>query len=362
MQVLSMVDTKIKKLADILVNYSIKVKKGDIIKLSFGEEARELALECFKLILKKGAFPLTNAIVPNFAYAYYKLASDEQLKNYPRIADYESKNIDGNISIGAEYNTRELTNIDPKKIATRQRVLHPIMERHLKRNNWVICQFPTNALAQDADMSLEEFTNFSFKATNVDWKKASRQQDRIKRILDKGKNVRIVAKDTDITFSIEGRQGIKCDGHRNMPDGEVFIAPVENTTEGHIKYTYPAIKGGREVSGVYLEFSKGKVVKATAEKNQKFLREMINTDKGARYIGEFGIGLNYNIKKFIKQILFDEKIGGTIHLALGMAYKEGGGRNESALHWDMIKDLRKGGKIYIDGKCIQENGKFTFSL
>ncbi|MDP2906316.1 MAG: aminopeptidase, partial [Nanoarchaeota archaeon] len=154
------------------------------------------------------------------------------------------------------------------------------------------------------------------------------------------------------------RQGIKCDGKRNMPDGEVFIAPVETTTEGFIRYSYPVIYGGREVSGVELKFKKGAVVSAKAEKNEKFLKTMIGIDKGAKYLGEFGIGVNPYITKFIKQILFDEKIGGTIHLALGKAYKEGGGRNVSALHWDMIKDLRKGGAFYIDDKLIQKNGKF----
>lgn len=357
-----MISPQIKKLADILVNYSIEVKKGYVIKVNCGIKAQDLGLEVCRLILKKGAVPRFTLIPRNYAYLYYKNAKDYQLKHFPKIAFYEAKNIDGTISIGAEHNTRELTNINPKKIATRQRVTQKISQIILKQNNWVICEAPTNALAQDADMSLEEFKNFVYSATNIDWKKASKQQDNLKKILDKGKQVRIVAKDTDITFSIDGREGIKCDGHRNMPDGEVFIAPVENTTEGYIKYTYPAIKGGREVNGVYLEFSKGKVVKATATKNERFLKEMINTDKGSGYIGEFGIGVNYSIKKFIKQILFDEKIGGTIHLALGMAYKEGGGRNESAIHWDMIKDLRKGGAVYIDGKCIQKNGKFTFKL
>jgi len=184
----------------------------------------------------------------------------------------------------------------------------------------------------------------------------------LKKILDKAKHVRITSPDTDLEFSIKDRKAIKCDGHRNIPDGEVFIAPVKKTVNGYISYSFPAIKSGKEVDGIKLKFKNGKVVKASATKNEKFLKEMINMDKGSCYIGEFGIGMNYGIKKFIKQILFDEKIGGTIHLALGMAYKEGGGKNESALHWDMIKDLRKKGELYIDGKLIQKNGKFTFKL
>jgi aminopeptidase len=355
-----MKDERIEKLAEILVNYSIKVKKGSIIKLSFGMEAYPLALSCYKKIIKKGAFPITNVIVPGFAYNYYNLSTEEQLKKFPKITEFEAKNIDGSISIGAEYNTKEFSSVNPKKIAIRSQVIKPISEIYLKKDNWVGCEYPTHSLAQEAEMSLEEIEDFIYSATNIDWKKEEKKQLIIKKILDKGNNVKITSKDTNISFSIKGRQGIMCCGHRNMPDGEVFIAPIENTVEGFIRYSYPAIKSGKEVEDVYLEFSKGKIIRATAKKNEDFLKAMINTDKGSSYIGEFGIGVNYGIKRFIKNILFDEKIGGSIHLALGMAYKEGGGVNESALHWDMIKDLRQGGEIYIDEKLIQKNGIFKF--
>ena len=357
-----MVDSKIIKLANILTNHSIKVKKGDLIELSFGTEAAPLALECYKNILKKGAFPVIHCAPSGFSYAYYKNAKEEQLLKTPVIAMFEAQKAAGSISIGAPLNTRELTNIDPKKMAMRSKAVKSVTDLYLKKNNWVICEYPTYSLAQDADMSLEEFSDFVFKATNIDYKELSRKQTKLKNILDKGKEVKILAPDTELTFSLAGRKSIKCDGKRNVPDGEVFIAPVDDSAEGYIKYTYPAIRGGREVDGIYLEFKKGKVVKATATKNEEYLKQMINIDKGAKYLGEFGVGMNYNITKFVKQILFDEKIGGTIHLALGMAYKEGGGKNESAIHWDMIKDLRQGGSIYIDGKCIQRNGKFTFKL
>lgn len=354
----TMVDSRIKRLADILVNYSIKVKKGDLIEVNFGINAKELALEVYKLILKKGAIPAIQVGVPGFTYNYYKYANKEQLKTFPKIAMYKAKLADGAISIGAEINTKELTGIDPKNISLRRRTVKRIQDIEIETDNWVICQFPTNALAQDAEMSLDEFEDFVFDACLVDWRKESKKQDKLKKRLDKGKQVRITAEDTDLTFSIKGRQGIKCDGKRNMPDGEVFIAPVENSTEGYINFTYPAIYAGREVSEIYLQFHKGKVIKAEAEKGEKFLREILKTDKGSCRLGEFGIGVNYKIKQFIKQILFDEKIGGTVHFALGMAYPQGGGKNKSAIHWDMIKDLRRGGAIYIDGKCIQKNGKF----
>ena len=357
-----MIDSKIIRLADILTKHSIRIKQGDIIELSFGTEAVPLALECYKNILRKGAFPVIRCVPSGFSYAYYRNAKEEQLTKTPVIAMFEAQKAAGSISIGAPLNTRELTNIDPKKMAMRSKAVKPVTEVYLKKNNWVICEYPTHSLAQDADMSLEEFSDFVFKATNINYKDLSKKQTKLKKILDKAKEVKILAPDTELTFSLAGRKSIKCDGKRNVPDGEVFIAPVEKSTEGYIAYSYPAIKGGREVDGIRLEFKKGKVVKATATKNEEYLKQMINVDKGAKYLGEFGVGMNYNITKFVKQILFDEKIGGTIHLALGMAYKEGGGKNESAIHWDMIKDLRHGGSIYIDGKCIQRNGKFTFKL
>jgi aminopeptidase len=207
-------------------------------------------------------------------------------------------------------------------------------------------------------MSLEEFEDFVYNATLEDWNKISKEEDKLKEILDKGTEVQILGKNTDIKFSIEGRGAIKGDGENNMPCGELFIAPQEKTTSGKIEFSFPAIQGGRLVEGVKLEFENGKVTKASATKNEDYLKEMLEMDSGAKYLGEFGIGFNYNIKQFVKNILFDEKIGGTIHLALGRAYKEGGGVNESALHWDIIKDLREEGKILIDGKVIQEKGKF----
>jgi len=357
-----MADPRAKKLAKILVDYSTDIKKGDLIELNFGVDAKELALEVYKGILKKGAYPVVHADVPGFTYNYYKNASKTQLKHFPDLAMYETKKSAGSINIAAEHNTKELTSVDPKKISLRSKTVRKISDLQIKKDNWVICKFPTHSLAQDAEMSLEEMEDFVYDACLKDWEKESKKQTKIKKMLDKGKEVRITGEKTDISFSIDGREGVKCDGKRNMPDGEVFIAPVEDTTEGYIKYTYPAIYRGKEVKGVFLRFHKGEVVEAKAEKGEELLKEMINTDKGSNKLGEFGIGLNYDIKEFIKHILFDEKIGGTIHLALGKAYPEGGGKNKSAIHWDMIKDLRRGGKIFIDGKLIQKNGKFDFKL
>ncbi len=357
-----MVDARIRKLANILVNYSIKIKKGDVISVSGGEKAKPLLLEISKLILKKGAFPRLNVGLEGSSYIYFKYASEEQLKHSPKITMYETKNTQGSISIGSEYNTRELSNINPKKITIRRKTIKPIQDLIIKKENWVICEYPTNALAQEADMSLHEFENFVFKATNINWEEEEKKQIKLKKLMDKTDRVRIVGKDTDLSFSIKNRPAKTCAGRYNMPDGEVFTGVVEDSTEGFIRYTYPVIKDGREVDDVMLWFSKGKVIKAKAKKNERFLKEVLKIDKGAKRIGEFGVGMNYGIKKFIKNILFDEKIGGTIHLALGMGYPETLSKNKSAIHWDMIKDLRKGGEIYFDGKLIQKDGKFTVKL
>tara|TARA_Y100000034_G_C6885533_1_gene406563 strand:- start:860 stop:1948 length:1089 start_codon:yes stop_codon:yes gene_type:complete len=353
-----MVDERIKKVAKILVEYSNEVKKGDKVVIDSSVDATPLIKEIYRLCIQKGAYPRVNIGIPGLAKIYYDNASKEQLNHFPELAKLEAEHFDVFISIGAPTNTRAMTNVDPKKIAARSKITNPISEIILEKR-WVIFYYPTNALAQEADMSLEEFEDFVYESTIQNWEKISEEETKLKESLDNGKEVQIIGENTDIKFSIEGREAIKGDGKNNMPCGEVFIAPVETSTEGHIEYTFPATRGGRMVEGIKLKFEKGKVVEFSATKNEDFLKEMLETDEGAKFIGEFGIGFNYNIKKPVKNILFDEKQGSTIHLALGRAYKEGGGTNESALHWDMIKDLKTGGKIIVDGKVIQENGKFT---
>lgn len=353
-----MINPNVKKLAEILVNYSTKVKKGEYVQIIADYMAKDLALECYKLVLKNGAYPAVKIGLPGSSYSYYKLASDEQIKHFPEIAWHEIQKTQAVIYIGADENTRELSSVNPKKMSLRSKAVEKITRYRVEKTRWVIFDYPTNALAQEADMSLEEMEEFVYNACVQDWK-AMKKYDKLANILNKGNIVRIKANDTDLTLSIKGRKAINSIGTHNMPDGEVFTAPVDNSANGHIKFTYPAIYGGREVSGVRLEFKNGKVIKASADKNEAFLKQMLNTDKRASYLGELGIGTNYKINIFIKNILFDEKIGGTIHLAVGSAYKECKGKNKSAIHWDMIKDLRKGGELWVDKKLIQKNGKFV---
>jgi len=206
-------------------------------------------------------------------------------------------------------------------------------------------------------MSLQEYQNFLFNAIIQDWKREFKKYQKWASYFKKASQIRILSSDTDLTFSIKNRPMIIDDGKENMPGGEMFCAPQHKTTKGYIKFTYPAITSGKEVTDIYLEFKNGKVTKSTASKNQNFLKEMINTDKGSSYLGELGIGLNKNINKFTKNLLFDEKISGTVHLALGMAYKECKGTNKSALHWDIVKDM-KNAELIVDGTVIQKKGRF----
>ncbi len=354
-----MADPRIKKLASILVRHSIRVKKGDVVLIAASTElAKPLVLEVFREVLKAGGHPLTSIGFEETSNIFFDTATKEQIAFFPSTKLFEAKNVDCFVNIRAAANKKALSNVDPKKVGERTKVLRPISEEIVNRKRWILCNFPTHGLASEADMSLEEYESFVYSATNIDWNKVKKEEMKLKAALDRANKVRIVGEDTDLTIGIRGRKAIPCFGERNMPDGEVFLSPEEDSAEGYIYYEMPAIYQGREVTGIRLRFRRGKVVAASADKNEDFLIAMLDTDKGARFLGELGIGVNYGIQKFTKDILFDEKIGGTVHLAVGRSYESAGGKNISAIHWDMIKDLRRGGAIYLDGKAIQRNGKF----
>jgi len=352
-------DERIKKSAEILVDHSTRVKKGELIQIMGSTLTEPLALEVYKQVLQKGGQPLLRLSPEKAGYIYYKHAKKAQLNYYPKHDEELSKKTDAFIYIGGDENTRSLSNIQPGKITHRMKLMKPIRDIRLKKK-WVIFEYPTNALAQEADMSLEEFEDFVYGAVIQDWGKQKKLQEKIRKRIGKAKEMHIKGPDTDIRMSVEKRKWVLSYGLFNMPSGEVFTSPKENTVEGYIKYDFPGIYAGKEVTGIELEFENGKVKKAKAEKNESLLKKLIAMDKGSNKLGELGIGTNFGIQKFVKNILFDEKIGGTCHLALGDSFKEAKGTNKSALHWDMIKDLRKGGSIKADGKTIQKNGKFVF--
>ncbi|MFA5478908.1 MAG: aminopeptidase [Candidatus Muiribacteriota bacterium] len=350
-------DERVKKLADILVNYSCNIKAGEKILIAGDTEAKPLMIECYREALKRKAHPLIRVDFLETKKILFDEGDDNQIEYKDNIRKYTFENIDALINIYAPSNLKMLTSVNPDKQVKFSKANKECVDIIMKKK-WVGVNYPTNALAQEAGMSLEEYENFVYGATNIDWEKTKSSMAEIKKIFDSGSKIRILGKDTDLTFSIEGREGTMCCGENNMPDGELFYAPVENSANGEIYYEFPAITNGREVEGVRLKFKDGKVVEAKAKKNEEFLIAMLDTDEGSRFIGEFGIGLNYGIDRFTKDILFDEKIGGTIHLAVGQAYEESGGTNESAVHWDMVKDLRSHGQIFIDDKLVQQNGKF----
>ncbi len=353
-----MMDQRIKKAAKIIVDYSTKVKRGDRVIIAAQAAAEPLVLEVYKLCLQRGAHPVVRMLLQGANYIFFKHAKDHQLKRFPATAMYEIKRTDVYISISANCNTREFANIDPSKLVLRSKIMAPISRWRSENTRWVLFDYPTNAFAQEAGMSYQEYEDFVFTAVNQNWNKIKERLAKLAAVMDKAKEVRIVGTDTDLSFTIKQGKCAICDGLRNMPGGEIFTAPDKYSAEGHICFDYPAVRNGNIVRGIYLEFKKGKVVKSSAENNNEFLRAMLRTDKGASYIGEFGIGCNRNITKYTNNTLFDEKIGGTIHLALGNAYKECNGKNKSALHWDLVKDLRMNGAIYLDGKLFQKNGKF----
>jgi len=356
-----MIEDRIKKFAKVLVDYSAFVKKGEKVMISGETHDQELLKEIYKLCILKGAFPSVQIAIPGLSYFFYKNANKEQLTKFPDTYWAEIQKTKKYIGVGGPLNTREMSNVDPNKMVMRSKIVKKIGDYVVNAKPKiyrVTTDSPTNALAMDAEMSLDEYEDFFYGACFLDWVKISKKLQRMCNTLNKGKVFRMVSKDTDLTMKIYPKSFIMDDGHENMPGGEVFGAPVKLSTTGHIKFTFPAIRQGVEVTNIYAEFKNGKCIKATADKNQAFLNKMLDTDAGSRYIGEIGIGMNPMVTKFTKNLLFDEKIGGTIHLAFGMAYKECGAPNDSALHWDIVKDLRKDGKVFLDGKLVFKNGKW----
>src|SRR3712207_2602316 len=265
----------------------------------------------------------------------------------------------------APHNTRALAGVDPRKHQALSKRDKAIQDMVLERDWWALTLFPTKALAQESELGLEEYEEFVFKAMALNeddpihyWHERAEEQGRLIERLEECKEVRIVGPGTDPTVSIEGRTFMNGDGRHNMPCGEVFTGPVEDSANGEIYFGVPVAVAGREVLGVRLRFVEGRVVEASAEKGDEFLEAMLGADEGARYLGELGIGTNYGIRRATKNILFDEKLGGTVHLAVGRSYAETGGKNESSVHWDLICDLRDGGELYADGELIQREGKF----
>ena len=364
-----MTDPRLQKLAHVLVHYSLALKPGDKLLINAPTIAEPLIREVYREAVRAGAHVGTKIRIAGLQEIFFSEANEEQLTHVSEAQKFEIEYYDADLTIWASENTKELSGIDPKRLAKRSGVQSALMKRSLERlsqgeTRWCGTLFPTNAHAQDAGMSLTSYEDFVYNAgllneadPVVGWLKVREEQQRIADFLDKQKEIHIVAPETDITYRVDGRKWINCAGTENFPDGEVFSGPIENSVNGTVSFTYPAIYDGNEVENVRLTFRDGKVIESSATKGEDFLNAMLDMDAGSRYLGEVAFGLNYNIQQFSKDTLFDEKIGGTMHMALGASLPESGGVNESGLHWDMVCDLREG-KVYADGKVCYEGGRF----
>ena len=366
-----MKDPRYEKLAGVLVDYCLNTRKGDLFQINAPPLAKPLVTEVYRAALAAGAHPFVRVTLPSLPEVFFRTAKKHQLTYVNPVTEFTVERIDKVLSIRAQENTKAMANVDPKRQATSQAAQRKIFDRFMERSaakemDWCGTQFPCHASAQDAEMSLDEYEDFVLRACLVHlkdpvaaWKRVHSKQAKICKVLDTKKKIRVVAKGTDLSMSVAGRKWINCDGKANMPDGEIFTGPIEDSVEGTVSFSYPGFYYGQEAEGISLTFKKGKVTKATATKNEDFLRAMLDTDEGARRIGEFAIGTNAAIQKFTRNTLFDEKIGGTIHMALGASPRESGGVNESGIHWDIVNDMRGGGKIYADGKIIYRDGEFA---
>jgi aminopeptidase len=356
-----MQDPRVKQLAQVLVDYSTKVKKGDVVLISAsGFECAPLVKELYIVCLQKGAkYVEYDFSLPEINRHFYNNASKEQLAHFPQHKLDFMQQVNVFIAISAAENSMVMAQANQPNMIAYAKVMRPISDWRVKNTRWVITRYPTHGAAQEAKMSLEEYEDYLFSACCIDWKLESRKQERLKKLMDKAEQVRITSSDTNLTFSIKGLPGIKCDGRYNIPDGEVFTAPVKDSVEGYITYNCPSIYQGKEFNNVRLEFKKGRITAATAPGMDEALNNILDTDEGSRYVGEFAIGVNPGIMKPARNILFDEKIFGSIHFTPGQCYDECDNGNRSAVHWDMVKILQGDGEIWFDGLLIQKNGRFV---
>lgn len=360
-----------KELANLILDHSLKVSKGDKVVLAASDFTEiELLQDCYQGLLVREAIPYLDIMGMNFevgradfggfANTYFEHATKEQITSGPDIYEAIVNWADKFIRLVAIHDKGFLDLQDSSKISTRQTQFSKYTKQILSKP-WLLSYLPTEALAANSQMSLDEFRKFYYQATLVDYEQLDKYISPLESVLDNGKTVRILTKDTDLKLDITNRLAMgRNNGKHNVPDGECFIGPVEDGTNGYIRFSLPQVYGGKEMEDIYLEFEEGKVTKATSSTNQTHLLSLLDQESGNRILGELGIGMNKQITKYIKDILFDEKIYGTIHLALGSSfpYKRGGGENKASIHWDMVKDLREAGtELSVDGKVISKDGE-----
>ena len=361
-------DIRIERWAHTLVHYSLNAKAGETISIRATPLAEPLVGAIYRQLLQVGATPLVLIELESLEEILLREGTDEQLTTPAPLSALVAEHIDAQLTIASKSNTRALSGIQPARMAKRRAANAQVssMLRARERTNsfrWASTLYPTLAYAQDAEMSLSEFEEFVFDVCFLNdadpiarWKALSVQQQRLVDWLAGHKRVHVKADGTDLRLSIENRVFINSDGKRNFPSGEFFTGPVEQSVNGTIQFDIPSTFDGRAVEGVRLLFREGKVVEASARHGQDFLEQMLDLDAGARYVGEFAFGNNPRVYRSVKNTLFDEKMGGTLHMALGNSYPETGGVNSSALHWDMVCDLRKSGEVWVDDTLFLKNG------
>lgn len=363
-------DSRIQKMAEVLVRYSVHVQPGEWVVIDSPLPGEPLAQACVCATLQAGGHPTVIFTSEDVQETVLREASEDQLSFISPVRRTVMEQADVSIQLIAPTNTYALSSIDPARLSLQARSHQPLSETFFSRwksgeLRWTLAQYPTAAAAQDAQMSLREYEDFVYGAALLHepdpiaaWQRQRNRQQRLIDWLADKHTFRLTGPDTDLTLSIEGRTWLNDDGHYNFPGGEVFTSPIEDSARGSIQFTYPAYLRGQEVQGVLLVFEAGRVVNASATTNESFLLGMLGLDDGARLLGELALGTNYGIQRFSKNTLFDEKIGGTLHLALGRSVPDTGGKNESTLHWDMVYNLRDGSEVTVDGELFSRNGEF----
>jgi aminopeptidase len=353
-------DKRWKDVADILVNYSTEVQPGQRVMIAMREtETLPLARTVYESVIKAGGFPQIQFLSDYLDHSLLDYGTNEQISWLPEIEAYGMEWADVYIALRGAHNIHEFSTVSSDKLATYRKMMGKISSLRWENTRWCIIRVPNEHFAQQAETDVETIMDLFFNATIRDYEEESKKLSKIAEKLSRGSQIRLVGKDTDLSFSVEGRQWLVGTGKLNLPDGEIFTAPVNSTLNGHISFDLPGVLGGRLVHGIRLEWKNGALIHAEASKNESFLIKILESDPGAKLLGEFAIGTNPEIDIFCKDIFFDEKIGGTVHVALGRAYPACGGSNQSAIHWDIIKDTRKEGSIYLDGKKIFQEGNFT---
>lgn len=354
-----MSDPRWKELAEILICYSTDTKPGDRVLISMIEsETLPLARAVYAQAIKVGAFPYVEFHSAYLERDLMNFGSMQQCEWVPEIQAAAIEWADVYLSLRGARNPHEFSNIGSEKFVAHRQAMGKVSALRTEQSRWVIVRVPNEAFAQQAGMSLDEAVDLFFEATLCDWTSEAEKYAAIQKVFQAAETVHIVGDRTELSFLTKGRKYLIEDGHINMPGGEIFTAPVEDSVEGKIYFEFPGVFFGQKVEGIQLEFSGGSVVKANAESNVDLLRELIKMDPGANRVGEFGVGTNERIQRCCNDLLYDEKMGGTIHLALGRAYKDCGGINQSSLHWDIVKDMRTNGVIFLDNKKVFETGRF----